>query len=463
MADVYVLIPGILGSVLQKDGKDAFGLTASAGLRALFTLGHSIRGLEVDPVASPGSRPDDGVTASRLAADAHLIPGLWKIDGYGVVADYIVRRLRAKPGVTFFEFPYDWRLDNRVAAHDLRDRTTEWLAVQRQADPDARLVLVAHSMGGLVSRYFLEVLGGWRNTRALVTFGTPHRGSLNALDSLANGIRKLHGLVDLSDLVRSLPSVHQLLPIYRCVDTGAGDPVALADAVGLIPSLNAEAVTAARAFHQEIEDAVTANLELEEYVEGRYRIHGVVGIEQPTYQSARLDDGHVVLQRSHRGIDHGGDGTVPRVSASPIEADDDSTAMFSGTKHASLQNADPVLTQLRGWMSGVDLGDFRAQEPVWLAVDLADVHRAGEPIHVAVTPSEAVADIQFTLEMLAEPASGGEVPPTPAVPPVTGTVPAADGTTDLELPTQPPGLYRLTLSGRAEVEPVSDLLIVAPR
>jgi hypothetical protein len=35
-------------------------------------------------------------------------------------------------------------------------------------------------MGGLVARYYLEVLGGWEKCRALFTFGTPHRGSLNA-------------------------------------------------------------------------------------------------------------------------------------------------------------------------------------------------------------------------------------------------------------------------------------------
>ena len=55
---------------------------------------------------------------------------------------------------------------------------------------------MAHSMGGLVSRYYLEVLGGWHNARALFTFGTPYRGSLNAVNVLANGMRK--GGIDVS-------------------------------------------------------------------------------------------------------------------------------------------------------------------------------------------------------------------------------------------------------------------------
>ena len=34
-----VLVPGVLGGLLQKDGKDVFALTAGAGFRALFSGG----------------------------------------------------------------------------------------------------------------------------------------------------------------------------------------------------------------------------------------------------------------------------------------------------------------------------------------------------------------------------------------------------------------------------------------
>jgi len=44
-------------------------------------------------------------------------------------------------------------------------------------------------MGGLVARYYLEALDGWRNTRALITFGTPYSGAMKALDLVANGLR----------------------------------------------------------------------------------------------------------------------------------------------------------------------------------------------------------------------------------------------------------------------------------
>jgi triacylglycerol esterase/lipase EstA (alpha/beta hydrolase family) len=46
-------------------------------------------------------------------------------------------------------------------------------------------------MGGLISRYYLEVLEGWRDCRALVTFGTPYRGAVDAVNYLANGYKQL--------------------------------------------------------------------------------------------------------------------------------------------------------------------------------------------------------------------------------------------------------------------------------
>ena len=69
------------------------------------------------------------------------------------------------PGKTFIDFPYDWRRDNRVAARQLSEVALAALHEQRKENPDAKLVLIGHSMGGLVARYFLECLAGGR-TRA---------------------------------------------------------------------------------------------------------------------------------------------------------------------------------------------------------------------------------------------------------------------------------------------------------
>ena len=233
MDDVVVLLPGILGSVLEKDGKDMWAMSPGAAFRALLSLGGSIKGLALD-----GDDPDaddlgDGVIATRLLPDLHLVPGLWKIDGYGAIAKAMRDQFELIDGQNYFEFPYDWRRDNRVHGRRLARQAHDWLAAWRTSsgNSDAKLILLAHSMGGLVSRAFLELFDGWKDTRALITFGTPYRGSLNALSFLNHGMRKGIGPVglDLTDFLRSLTSVYQLLPIYPSVVTPDGATVRVAE------------------------------------------------------------------------------------------------------------------------------------------------------------------------------------------------------------------------------------------
>ena len=47
VADVVVLLPGITGSVLAKDGRDLWAMSGGALVRSLRTLGRSLRDLEL--------------------------------------------------------------------------------------------------------------------------------------------------------------------------------------------------------------------------------------------------------------------------------------------------------------------------------------------------------------------------------------------------------------------------------
>ncbi|HEX6922167.1 MAG TPA: hypothetical protein VF314_18255, partial [Actinomycetes bacterium] len=146
--DVVVLLPGITGSVLRRDGRDVWAVSPGAALQAVLSLGRSIQDLEL---ASDDA--DDGVTAPRLVSDVHLVPGLWKIDGYTKVRARLVADLGLVEGENYFDFPYDWRRDNRRAAQRLAEQAPRWLHDwrARSGNRDARLVLVGHSMGGLVA------------------------------------------------------------------------------------------------------------------------------------------------------------------------------------------------------------------------------------------------------------------------------------------------------------------------
>ncbi|UCD57690.1 MAG: lecithin--cholesterol acyltransferase, partial [Candidatus Hydrogenedentota bacterium] len=348
LKDVVILLPGIMGSALAKKGKMVWDLSTGAIGRALYTLGDSIKDLTLSSDASTG----ENVTATHLLEDVHIIPGLWKIDGYSGLSKFIQKKFEAIRGENFFEFPYDWRLDNRISAQHLKTTALEWLEnwKSRTHNDDAKLVLIAHSMGGLVSRYFLEVLGGWKYTKMLITLGTPHRGSVKALDYLVNGLRKKVGpvtLIELTDMIQSFPSVYQLLPIYSCVGENEHDLERLEN-LDELGKLDMEGTRAAIEFHREIERAVKDNFDNQDYVSSRYKLLPVVGTYQPTFQSALLTNDGVKPIRTYKGQQMlGGDGTVPRLSATPIELSNAKAEVFVACPHASLQNFDPVQVQLR--------------------------------------------------------------------------------------------------------------------
>jgi hypothetical protein len=454
MSDVIVLLPGILGSVLQKNNKDVWGLSGGAFSRALWSLGGNIKDLAIPEQHIDRDDYDDGVTAPRLMADTHLIPYFWKVDGYSLIAETIKRDFAVEEGRNYFEFPYDWRRDNRIAARKLQRLSSEWLTNWRNStnNQDAKLILIGHSMGGLVSRYFLEVLDGWRDTRMLLTFGTPYRGSLNALNFLSNGFTRGVGplKVDLSAMLRSFPSVYQLLPIYRCYDQGDGALVRLTEAAS-VPGVNPARLANARAFHREIEEAVDKHLNDDAYMRDRYRIHPVVGTYQPTLQSAVWTGQTVELSQDYEGKDLGGDGTVPRVSATPIELSDAHAEVFAAEQHGSLQNAQSVLTQVGGLLSGLDLklANFRAL-PSRIGVDVEDAFEVAEPINVRAR-SDSAANLDAILTNTETNAEVGR-----------GRFRKGMGEWQtIEFPPQPEGIYRVTVADESQqAEPVSDIFAV---
>jgi pimeloyl-ACP methyl ester carboxylesterase len=392
----------------------------------------------------------DGVTAPRLQPDLHLIPGLWSIDGYSHLRSSIHAAFDVVDGQNWFDFPYDWRRDNRVAARHLAERAPGWLKAwrERSGNRDAKIVLVGHSMGGLVARHYLEVLDGWRDTRMLVTFGTPYRGSLNALDFLCNGFKKGIGPVglDLSRFLRSLSSVYQLLPRYPVVDSGSGEMTRVAETVGL-PGVDPVRAAAALRFHHDIDAAVEAR------PPNSYAIHPIVGILQPTNQSARFRDGSVDMLGSYGGIDSGGDGTVPRVSATPLELADQGREVYAPDQHGSLQNSTGPLTQLIGLLSARPTATFRAGV-AGFGLQIDDVFGVDEPVTATVTTDDPQPAVHAVVDDLG---SGRTV--------IESRVDVdGDGAYRVALPPLPAADYRLTISATESDDdraPAHSLFIVA--
>lgn len=341
--DLIVVLPGIMGSVLAKERKEVWAPTYGSIGRSLVTLGDSIGSLKLSE--DPSSiYQDDGVRATRLVDDFHVLPGLWKIDGYDLLLRALLSLPKVENGKNFFVFPYDWRQDNRVSAKfleaEVNKRLINWRKIS--GNDGAKALLVAHSMGGLIARYYIECLDGWRFTRKLITFGTPFQGSLKALRFLTEGtgIKYLQGL---TALVRSFPSVYQLLPTYPCVSSG--DVIQSLQDIKL-QGLNHVQVSAASSFHKEIKDAVRKNSTNMEYKKSGFGIRPIVGVGQETLQWANNVGNSLSFTTTHPSSDVSGDGTVPAPSAVPEQQFGLDSEFFVSSSHGSIQKANQVLTHV---------------------------------------------------------------------------------------------------------------------
>jgi pimeloyl-ACP methyl ester carboxylesterase len=423
--DVVVVVPGIGGSVLRDErGRDLWTVRAR---RILPALARFVRGkdrLQL-PVGMGDSKPRDGVQVAGLLSDLHALPGFWTIDGYRRCVDTLTKRFEierpanGRPG-NLIEFAYDWRLSNRYNGRRLAEQAAialdQW---QREGHPHAKLVIVGHSMGGLVARWFLDVEGGHALTRRLITIGTPYQGSLKALGVLTNGFHKCLGplRVDLTDLLRSFPSVHQLLPGFSCLWAGSEQSLGsnhlrlrrLQDLDTTLPALAglpAGAVADAVAFHHQLAEGADAHA-------GAYRLYALKGHLQPTDQAARctptgvdlddLEDGRFTYTKyTDDGgleplVNARGDGTVPRGSSHPPDWPDEENTPTWGrvqgfaTAHSHLQNADALLDSLYQILTADRLGRTAGLRQI--GVRVPDVAGFDEPIVVEVIADETADNL----------------------------------------------------------------------
>ena len=398
LRDVVVVVPGILGSVLEKEGVELWGPSLGALRRALLTDA-LVENLQLRTGDQVERDEPDGVHATKLIHLPRVFAGLVKSDGYDSLRKMVADSFKVipvapdRPAGNYVEFPYDWRQDNRHTAMRLKRLIDEVLREWRAYSGivGARAVIIAHSMGGLVSRYYTEVLEGWRDCRALITLGTPHRGAVKAVGFLAN--RPSWPLHWLTEIARTFPSIYQLLPIYEMLEVG-GKLQRVAETEQL-PGIDGTMARSALRFHREIETAAQHNRESAAYLDG-FKTIPVVGTNQPTLQSSDFEGGRVtVSDKLPRGIDllfDGGDGTVPRLSATPVELSNDAREYFLPECHGVLQKNAHLLDSLRELLLHLQargLGAVRgpavlggSSGAATISIRVDDIYAAEEPITI---------------------------------------------------------------------------------
>jgi pimeloyl-ACP methyl ester carboxylesterase len=387
---LIVVIPGIGGSVLERDGTPVWG----DGLPRLAARMLCPRVLSL--------APDDGVRAVRLIRSASILPGLTVMHGYRELVRALCNRFTRvildenppddppHPDANVILFPYDFRQSVEDTAAQLAKKVhTRLDGLDDEAKP-RRVVVIAHSMGGLVARYWLGPLDGWRCCRALVTLGTPHRGAPKALDWLVNGVR-LKGvrLPAATTVIQGWPSVYELLPRYPAVMLQTTDrpcyPYELT-----IDGFNAQRALDAFELHQRIEQAWE---EIRAQPDGP-SVVPFLGRGHPTLERASWTGALSVTKDRADWLDQPpdwfGDGTVPAYMASPIEQDKQRDGWhLIPVRHGALPSYEGVLELLEAINSE---SEDKSKTPVrgeeeeraCLGVDLEEWYPGGDPVPVEV-------------------------------------------------------------------------------
>ncbi len=136
-------------------------------------------------------------------------------------------------GEDLFVFPYDWRLNIVSSVSNvyspmlisLKDRIDEIL-LQTGAD---KVDIVAHSMGGLLSKYYIMNYGQDKVDK-FIDIATPHLGAPSTLSTLMSGdnLGIKFGWLGLNpnkiqELAQNIPAIYQLLPSQAYFSTSLPD------------------------------------------------------------------------------------------------------------------------------------------------------------------------------------------------------------------------------------------------
>lgn len=249
-----IVIPGVLGSRLVDDqsrrvvwgefGGDGIN-PASAGGARLIALpmgqGQKLETLK-DQIRVAGTLDALDVRFLGIPFQINAYRDLLTALGVGGYRDPETNLANVDYGdqtYSSFQFAYDWRRDNVENARLLNQFILEkkaYIEGERRKRygnnfSPVRFDIVAHSMGGLVARYFLEygdadlpddgsapkvTWAGAEHVDRLVMIATPNAGSLDAIKNLIHGESLSQFLPRYEPAVLgTMPALYQLLPRSR--------------------------------------------------------------------------------------------------------------------------------------------------------------------------------------------------------------------------------------------------------
>lgn len=410
---LVVVLPGIGGSVLRVPGTHG-RLVWAARFGDVGNLLLDPEGLSVDkhPRLAPA-----GLISTQKAF------GIWTaIQGYETVLTALTQGQNALPhasldrgtspmacmDATVVAVGYDFRLGVKDAADEL-DRQLQprvehlWPNADERRD---RVFIVAHSMGGLVAREWAAREPNRELCRMILTLGTPHRGAPKALQVLTQGLPILGQVQNqrLLDVVRSWPSVYDLLPQFPAVADVSTAGVAVVGRRSHELPIDWLRNQAARAhsLHEDITQCWS-----DPSWETKPRLNARIGYGHSTLRGAVWDGKKVhVGKHSFVGLDLKGwddllgDGTIPASCAVPFEHDEDQPdGLLERERHGRLNGLASIPDWLRHSLRFPRLSNLAIRgvdKPIVLGVEVEPVvlTRTSNPIAAMLHGSSASVSVE---------------------------------------------------------------------
>lgn len=214
MPNMNLLVPGTGGITLMNQLGEDLGYPVKMQIGV---LSEGLLGLSADDLVALLSM--DHRPGQLAPAKTSLKPGVSIRPGHALQVAY------NQVPASFNHLLYDWRADIRYSAGQLLDFLRE------RGSPGARWNLVGHSQGGLLiiaaSKLLADRAAFAELVASVVLVGAPLAGTINAAHALIEGDQFGSGAKpELQTIMRTWPSLYQMMPAWPAVMDQAGQPAA---------------------------------------------------------------------------------------------------------------------------------------------------------------------------------------------------------------------------------------------